>query len=196
MATVDFLLDTETLGTDHDALVLNLGIVPFNIDGKDDPFDLLKRSLTVRFDKKQLFATKRFSYTDDTKNWWKKQPQEVQDLNLKATPDDVSLQEGCQRIIDYLKENGYSRKSTLWTRGLDFDIPIVKNLFNVSGLDYPFNPFMSRDVRTFLEVLTGEDSRVYRPKGFNEKLKDFPKHFSTYDAIRDVIFMQMAFNDE
>nr|DAK74955.1 MAG TPA: hypothetical protein [Ackermannviridae sp.] len=32
----DFLLDTETLGTDHDALVLNLGIVPFNIDGKDD----------------------------------------------------------------------------------------------------------------------------------------------------------------
>lgn len=192
----DFLLDTETLGTEHDALVLNLGIVPFNIDDQDDPYDLLKKSLTVRFDKKQLFATKRFSYTDDTKNWWKKQPQEVQDLNLKATPDDVSLIVGCQQIIDFLEKNKYSRKSTLWTRGLDFDIPIVKNLFNVSGLPYPFNPFMSRDVRTFLEVLTGEDSRRWRPNGYNERLKDFPKHFSTYDAIRDVIFMQMVFNDE
>lgn len=192
----DFLLDTETLGTEHDALVLNLGIVPFNIDDQDDPYDLLKKSLTVRFDKKQLFATKRFSYTDDTKNWWKKQPQEVQDLNLKATPDDVSLAVGCQQIIDFLEKNKYSRKSTLWTRGLDFDIPIVKNLFNVSGLPYPFNPFMSRDVRTFLEVLTGEDSRRWRPKGYNERLTDFPKHFSTYDAIRDVIFMQMVFNDE
>lgn len=192
----DFLLDTETLGTEHDALVLNLGIVPFNIDDQDDPYDLLKKSLTVRFDKKQLFSTKRFSYTDDTKNWWKKQPQEVQDLNLKATPDDVSLTVGCQQIIDFLEKNKYSRKSTLWTRGLDFDIPIVKNLFNVSGSPYPFNPFMSRDVRTFLEVLTGEDSRRWRPKGYNERLKDFPKHFSTYDAIRDVIFMQMVFNDE
>nr|DAQ82248.1 MAG TPA: exonuclease [Caudoviricetes sp.] len=192
----DFLLDTETLGTEHDALVLNLGIVPFNIDDQDDPYDLLKKSLTVRFDKKQLFATKRFSYTDDTKNWWKKQPQEVQDLNLKATPDDVSLIVGCQQIIDFLEKNKYSRKSTLWARGLDFDIPIVKNLFNVSGLPYPFNPFMSRDVRTFLEVLTGEDSRRWRPNGYNERLKDFPKHFSTYDAIRDVIFMQMVFNDE
>lgn len=192
----DFLLDTETLGTGHDALVLNLGIVPFNIDDQDDPYDLLKKSLTVRFDKKQLFSTKRFSYTDDTKNWWKNQPQEVQDLNLKATPDDVSLTVGCQQIIDFLEKNKYSRKSTLWTRGLDFDIPIVKNLFNVSGLPYPFNPFMSRDVRTFLEVLTGEDSRRWRPKGYNERLKDFPKHFSTYDAIRDVIFMQMVFNDE
>ena len=55
---------------------------------------------------------------------------------------------------------------------------------------------MSRDVRTFLEVLTGEDSRRWRPNGYNERLKDFPKHFSTYDAIRDVIFMQMVFNDE
>lgn len=192
----DFFLDTETLGTEHDALVLNLGIVPFNIDDQDDPYELLKKSLTVRFDKKQLFATKRFSYTDDTKNWWKKQPQEVQDLNLKATPDDVSLTVGCQQIIDFLDKNKYSRKSTLWTRGLDFDIPIIKNLFNVSGLPYPFNPFMSRDVRTFLEVLTGEDSRRWRPKGYNERLKDFPKHFSTYDAIRDVIFMQMVFNDE
>lgn len=192
----DLLLDTETLGTEHDALVLNLGIVPFNIDDQDDPYNLLKKSLTVRFDKKQLFATKRFSYTDDTKNWWKKQPQEVQDLNLKATPDDVSLAVGCQQIIDFLEKNKYSRKSTLWTRGLDFDIPIVKNLFNVSGLPYPFNPFMSRDVRTFLEVLTGEDSRRWRPNGYNERLKYFPKHFSTYDAIRDVIFMQMVFNGD
>lgn len=191
----DFLLDTETLGTEHDALVLNLGIVPFNIDDQDDPYELLKKSLTVRFDKKQLFATKRFSYTDDTKNWWKKQSQEVQDLNLKATPDDVSLIVGCQQIIDFLEKNKYSRKSTLWTRGLDFDIPIVKNLFNVSGLPYPFNPFMSRDVRTFLEVLTGEDSRRWRPKGYNERLKDFPKHFSTYDAIRDIILIQMVFAD-
>lgn len=191
----DFLLDTETLGTEHDALVLNLGIVPFNIDDQDDPYDLLKKSLTVRFDKKQLFATKRFSYTDDTKNWWKKQPQEVQDLNLKATPDDVSLIVGCQQIIDFLEKNKYSRKSTLWARGLDFDIPIVKNLFNVSGLPYPFNPFMSRDVRTFLEVLTGEDSRRWRPNGYNERLKDFPKHFSTYDAIRDIILIQMVFAD-
>jgi hypothetical protein len=191
----DFLLDTETLGTEHDALVLNLGIVPFNIDDQDDPYDLLKKSLTVRFDKKQLFATKRFSYTDDTKNWWKKQPQEVQDLNLKAAPDDVSLIVGCQQIIDFLEKNKYSRKSTLWTRGIDFDIPIVKNLFNVSGLPYPFNPFMSRDVRTFLEVLTGEDSRRWRPKGYNERLKDFPKHFSTYDAIRDIILIQMVFAD-
>lgn len=160
----DVSIDIETLGTNPDSIILQIGIVGFNPEtGAIGP------KVNTNIDL-ELSLEEGFGLTADTFYWWLKQ-----DRRAGAT-----LQENrchpkavCTQLKKYIQTYTVGPADVrVWGNGAAFDNVIVKNHFQKFGIEAPWEFWNDRCARTLFAL----NSHIPRVK---------PKiaHVAGYDAV-------------
>ena len=157
-------LDIETLSLNHNAVIVSIGGCRFTVgEGIMDKF-----SVNIDpFDSKKLGL----HIDPDTIAWWKKQPKEVSDL---WKVNQVSLEYAMERFVEWY---GLSSVPT-WTKGIDFDLVILKHSLKAVNLSTPWKYWDACDVRT-----------AFKMAGFEKDLSKI-MHSAVDDAVdqaKDII---------
>ena len=135
------MLDIETLSQTPDAVVLTIGAIKF------DPYtqDSFGPALYIRPDVDEQLASGR-TYTDETVEWWSKQPAAVREEAL-GTEGRISVEQTYQELNRFLVG-----ANNIWTQGPVFDICIIENLYRQHGWPIPWNFWQISDSRTLFKI--------------------------------------------
>jgi hypothetical protein len=132
------MLDTETLSTLPNAVMLSLGAVKFDENGIKDEFYICIDPV----------KSKELSHdiSLDTLNWWKAQKPEV----LKqAMTDAVSPEEGINKFLEW-----YGPKSIqTFAKGSHFDFPIIESYLRDFSKPYPWKYWDVKCYRTIMNMV-------------------------------------------
>lgn len=188
--------DLETLGVkERNTVIASVACVPFYLEELNTFDELLKRSIFIKINcKQQLDAGDAFS--PDTLDWWSKQPVEVQEMSIKASPEDMNVGDAFRVLNAFIRDTKYDEKNSfVWSRGIAFDFPKIEYRFDEVGV-MPINLFKARDVRTYFDTLTGLNTGYYTNDYIESEVKPkMKKHHALHDAVADAIAMQQIYNE-
>lgn len=131
------MLDTETMATSANAVVLTLGAVKFNPHSMDDPTDAFYLRLNVD---QQLELGRKVD--EGTLAWWSKQPADARDEAF-SEDDRVDLNDAFDQFNKFLVGS-----NNIWAQGPVFDITILENLLHDLKRPVPWQFWQIRDSRT------------------------------------------------
>ena len=140
------MLDWETLSTEPNAVVLSIGLVPFNLED-EDTFEILEAD-----ESRQYFRTIEFQEQIDagrhvsasTLMWWMQQNRSAQKETFNERGR-IGVEKLLEEVIPFIG------KKRLWGNGASFDNPILATLCTDFGFVPP--PFyMARDLRTIQDL--------------------------------------------
>ncbi len=131
------MIDTETLGTYADSIILSIGAVKFDLDS--DQLDPKAFYASVSIDSNIALGR---TPTESTINWWMQQSKDAQ--AVFAEPKQT-LEEALRSLTDWLGHN----KRCVWSNGADFDLPMLAHAYKSIGLETPWEFWNSRCVRTY-----------------------------------------------
>jgi predicted ester cyclase len=186
----DLIIDFETMGTGQetdDFLVIDVAYLFFDLKASDNFDDLVSKAKRFKFslDEQKEIGWKAES---STLEWWKTQSKEAI-AALKSTDGDVTLREFISEFKSDCRKNKLKR---VWSRGTDFDFPIMKRIFRTcdDNVNNVFKYHTVRDIRTYMDVMGGfqlDDLGAIPPTGENVK---FTKHNAKHDIAMDVLRLQ------
>jgi len=139
------MLDTETMGTSPDSVILTFGAVMFDPFSDEEP----TKPLYLRLEIDEQTAMGR-TINPDTLAWWGKQDQAAQDEAFSEL-DRVSLEDFATQLNRYIVG-----ADKIWAQGTTFDICLLENLYRMMGRPIPWEYWKVRDSRTILDL--GDDS--------------------------------------
>ncbi|MDL1993005.1 3'-5' exoribonuclease domain-containing protein [Vibrio parahaemolyticus] len=184
------VIDTETLAMDDNAVVLTLSGVMFNRCQSDLLYLLSEapehsegkgfRSFHLELNVTEQILAGR-TIDPGTIAWWNKQEKAARDSILHARG--MLFGDAACVLLEELQD------AQVFFRGTDFDPPKIASLFRMIGKKSPWKYNAVRDVRTYIDALTGGT------KGYIEDWKDpdwFVAHNSLHDCFRDAMQMQQA----
>lgn len=207
--------DIETLAWSETAVITSLAATVFHFKKDADATyqEIVDKTLYFKLDAKDQM--KRFGRTTDkgTMDWWKKQPIGVQEMSIKAKPDDVKIDDMLIKLKEYLYLNNFDfHNSYVWTRGIAYDIPKIEHLIKsladaeesnsynstltgyVKNKDkYLINTFRSRDIRTFHDLVADTDGGKWELPDGNPA--EFIEHHALHDNALDVYKMIQLYNN-
>lgn len=190
------ILDTETLGTRENAVVLSIGAVAFSLipNQPNNYEDYILQGFYTKFSVKDQIKNYGRKIEEGTVEWWKQQSSEAQ-MVLKPSEDDYEMLAGLSRLNEWIKQlPGYKwNTSYVWSRGTYFDFPKLESMYEQAGLKCGYNSWKIRDVRTMIDVLTGDTWGKYNPRGGDPA--GFVPHHALHDAAMDAYRMVEIFND-
>lgn len=130
-------VDTETLSTRNNAVIVTIAAVKFNF-GSDD-----METFSVNIDPRD---SKRYGLdiSTSTMDWWKTQPKE----SVAAWQHSrISLVEGLDAFTEFC---GNSRNTNFWANGDWFDFPKIEESYIVTGkeAEIPYKYWNVHDMRT------------------------------------------------
>lgn len=200
MANLTHLVfDLETLSTEPNAVVLSLGCVPFVFE--EDGFfkKFVETGFFVKFDVQEQIVKYKRNVEADTVNWWREKPKDLIDATVKPSKDDVSIVSGLNSLNEFIsKVEGFSpNDSYVFSRGPDFDFPIIKSLYRNANLDLPYNFWKVRDIRTAIDIMYGTNDGKYEVKSGNAGfIAHNPLHDAAMDAARLVELYQISIDED
>jgi exodeoxyribonuclease VIII len=127
---VHVMLDLETVSTKPNAGIIEIAAIVLHT---------FKGANFHRYIK----TDSRFDISDDSMNWWKRQPPELREkaFNGIAPTEEVLLE-----FQDFLLSLG--GKIILWGNGADFDNVILASAYRTCGISVPWNFYNNRCFRT------------------------------------------------
>lgn len=187
--TKHFMVDTETLSTAVNAVVLSVGAVEF------DPFtDSIEREFyrELRLDLQQYRHI-----SARTVQWWVNQIRDNSSSNIIAKPDadksfpiDVVCELGefinggvafsVGRVEDY-------KDIAVWACDPDFDLAILSNLYEELRLPAPWKFWETRSVRTVRMLNTITGTEVPRGVATHNALEDCKRQAKEVSALLSVL---------
>lgn len=134
----DVMLDLETLGTRHSALILQIGACRF---------DRMTGEIGETFLRNVKAGDLHDKFTTDyeTIQWWMGQSQDAR-LSLAADRTDP-LKEALIDLASFL----WGDDVLIWSHAT-FDMPILQNAFEVAGVRWPIPFRNARDLRTLVDL--------------------------------------------
>lgn len=189
---VDFLIfDFETLDSRAwKCKVLSFGCIAGYWEDIEngDINKLIENGTEVFFDLKTQSNYGRV-HSQETINWWKKQPIEAQ--NSFKNKEKVDLNTFPELFTNICYDNNINKSTIIAARGCDFDPVIIHSLYDIFDKPIPYNHFNLRDVRSMMDVAAGSSYLV----GFNDycnKKYGLQKHTALHDCARDIIQVYYA----
>lgn len=156
----DVMIDIETLDTGNNAAVLSIGAVYFDRKtGKTGEQFYCRISMDD--------ALSHGSLSDDTLEWWNRQPDEAR---IEAFGGKERINDAAERLIGFIKPD-----SQAWGNGSVFDITILENWFRSVGKKAPWDFWNVRDVRTI-------------ESWFDINKRDFVRDGTHHNALDDCLF--------
>lgn len=135
------MIDTETLATTPDAVIMSLGAVRFDLEtGEIDEANAFYASISIQ---SNLDIGRRIS--QDTLNWWLKQDPQAQAVFHEKK---MSLGDALVEFETWM--NGKEHK--MWSNGADFDLPLVSSAYEALGMKAPWKFWDQKCFRTFKEL--------------------------------------------
>ncbi|MDD5150844.1 MAG: 3'-5' exoribonuclease [Flavobacterium sp.] len=191
MALTHVNVDIETLGVTPDSVVLSLALIPFTFEEKCTYDDLISRGFYIKFNPIEQIKVGRI--TDyDTIQWWNRQNDEAK-LIIKPSVNDVSVTEGLILLNDFIKSSKYDYKESYsWSRGQDFDFPIIMHLYRQFKIKYPLNSWKHRDIRTYIDILSGSKNGYFEMNDIDHS--KIIKHNALSDTAMDIIRMKKLYD--
>ena len=188
MGLVHIVFDSETLGVRENAVVLSIACVPFELEVYQNYSDLYSQGYSVKFDSEEQMKVYKRTTERDTIQWWLKQPAEVRRAVTFTSAFDVPMKKGLQYLTDFVRSTSYDYKASyVWARGSYFDFPKIESMYLQAGLPLPYNSWKIRDIRTYVDILTGSnDGKYILQKG---KSNSYRKHNALCDAAYDAAVM-------
>lgn len=182
------VMDSETLAVDKKAIVLTLSAVRFNLLGRElgigiDNGKLVENGenvLHLKLDVTEQILAGR-TIDPGTVAWWNKRSEGARQAIING--QSMSVREALILFSDFIQG------AQPFSRGTDFDPPIIASLMEDFGLKAPWKYNQVRDVRTYIDALT--DGR----SGYLQQWQTpfwFVSHHSLHDCIRDAEQMLMA----
>ena len=175
---IDIMTDIETLGTDANSTIIQIGAMAFDIRTGEE---LYYFDMIADIEKNE----RRLEVDGGTIKWWLKTDKDLfQKLlnNGKESSEDVIV-----HFNEWLHalglEFGY-KNLYMWGNGILFDNKMIQHQMEALGLDYPIHFRNDRDLRTLVELATLKTG---------EKEWDLKKRFKdeglrAHDALDDVKF--------
>lgn len=153
------MLDTETLSTRPDAVVLTFGACKF------DPYceHEIESGIYFRVDVDQQIELGRH-VDDNTIAWWSQQAEDVRNEAL-SEENRISLEQFTNELNKFVVGSKY-----IWAQGPVFDIVILENLYRQLGKPAPWQYWQIRDSRTLLGTLG--DPRDRNKSGLHNAFED------------------------
>ena len=164
MGLEHLVFDVETLGLREDTVVLSLACVPFQFETFKSYGERVLDGFYVKFNAEEQITNHHRSTTKSTIDWWKQQSPEAKKYSLTPHKDDVSMEAGLKQLRDWIKTTKYDYKNSyIWSRGTYFDFPKIEHMYWQLDQEIPANTWRIRDVRTYIDVLTGVSNGKYDP---------------------------------
>lgn len=165
----DVMLDLETLGTRHDAMIIAIGAVYFDRETGE-----VGRGFSAIINPGILGD--KFTVDYDTIKWWFEQSDRARDLVMGRSLTPLNLHEALNALNLFLR----NECEYLWSHAT-FDMPILMNSYDVVGKDFPV-PFRNiRDLRTLMD-LYGKKVEIER-EGTHHHALDDAKYQARYASI-------------
>lgn len=178
MAAKDVMVDIETLALDADALVLSIGVIPFDCVGKDGPW-FGESFLAVPNLTEQIMMGR--TIETSTQTWWGDPEREAASLHWRAPPKQLTVRSALAELSGFIREAEAPR---VWANGAVFDIGILNSLYAQCGMKVPWKYNAVRDARTLYDVLPKHPDRNWcNPE------KDGPLHHPVVDCRVQIIRM-------
>lgn len=180
------IYDYETLGTDvTNCPILSLALFSFDTNKQYTLESILPQVKFFKFSVANQVTNYGRVINKDTLDWWKSQPKELQDSQLKPLIDDLPL----SALYDIMVDN-VGQKDTVFTRGNTFDPMITTSMMKVLGKPEPYPWWNVRDTRSFIEGLSfGSDIKNnFMPPELEGKTLDL--HDPRVDIALDVLRIQ------
>jgi DNA polymerase III epsilon subunit-like protein len=165
----DVMLDLETFGTRHDALIVQIGACYFDrMTGEVG--DTFKATIDPGED------AHKFSIDYGTVMWWLEQSQHARDSILGRSETKVSLHKALTDFNLFVARGDV----LIWSHAT-FDMPILVNAFRTLGFK-PLVPFRNaRDLRTLMDLAALEKMKRER-FGVHHDALDDAKFQASYAA--------------
>ena len=194
----DFMLDYETMGSAPEGATIDLAATCFKNDPHNPPTfkELVENGVRAKFSLIDQKPTGNFPRVFDqgTIEWWKNQSEEAR-LNLRPTPNDLSVEDGLMKVLNHLKDQGVDAwQSQGWCRGMSFDFGIlldqIRQVYKTRETFHlePCKFWNQRDVRTAIEstLMVRGMTECPLPAG---TLDGFVAHDSIHDCARDILML-------
>lgn len=159
------MIDIETLGTGHNALICSIGAVVF----KPDTGEVYRDSgFSTNIDWQSGVDAGR-EIEANTVRWWLTQSKEAIEA-LTNTENDVSWNIALKLFYEWMPKNHY-----VWSNGATCDISILENAYSKYNRRPPWEFRRVRDVRTIAHLAEELDIKT-------EELPEEKKHIAFEDA--------------
>lgn len=156
------MIDLETLSTLPDCAIVSIGAVAFNMDN-DDTADFY-----VTIDPRD---SKRYgmSITQDTLDWWRKQKPEA----VKAWAENgIPVKDAGDRFTEFMRENTNKFDVNVWSNGIDFDLPPMKNLLRLTENELMWFYWNQMDCRSIFKAASFDVKTATRKGTYHNALDD------------------------
>jgi hypothetical protein len=152
------MLDTETLNTAADSVILTLGAVQF------DPYsEWFGDTLYLRFEVDSQFELGRTA-NEDTVNWWGQQDPAVRDEAL-GDSNRIPLEDCISQLNKFLVGT-----KQIWAQGPQFDITMLEHLYRQLNTPVPWLYWEIFDSRTLFNSI--QDFRIKDKSTHHNALED------------------------
>jgi len=179
-----FTLDIETLGKGTDSIILSAALVHFDLNEIVSYQELLDRALLVKFDVMEQKKIGR-KVNEDTLDWWKTMPKDVQKASLFPSKNDLSMVEGLTMLDEYVDTHGEPKKNICWTRG-SLDQLLLDSLYTQVQRKPSLNYGQFMDLRTFFRLMK-ESTNSYAYVDIPDfDMSQVKKHDPVHDIAYDV----------
>ena len=165
---LDVMIDLETTSCRQDAGILSISMIPFEInmicDEKPGKYKGIHKTINLN---SCFFGGHHFD--PDTQKWWAGQKEEVKERMMTGVP----IEEAVKELYDLLKEYSENYDLYLWSKGTDFDFPIIEYCFRkYLGANPPYKYFNKRDVRTYICEFTDIQKMTFECGDAHDSLDD------------------------
>lgn len=192
------ITDFETLDTIPSAAITTMSFLVFDpADFK--PFDeLVKNALTIKLNWQEQVRAYNRTTSEDTLNFWRDPcNEEAFNACVKPSPDDVSITQVNEILLDYLNQQGYNTtedsNDLAYCRGNTFDFGMLEHVYRQFNWSPVIQFWNYRDVRTEIDaIMQHVDSDHVMRGNVNYDIEGFVKHNSAHDCAKDVMWMQYA----
>jgi hypothetical protein len=190
----DLIIDFETLGNGSETdsfIVVDISYLFFDITQSEKFDDLVERAVRCKFllDEQREIGWKA---EKDTMEWWKTQSKEAL-AELKSTDGAMTLSDFTSKFKSDVSKHKVKRA---WSRGTDFDFPILKRIFREvdDNINKVFKYSSVRDIRTYMDVMGNFELKDLGAIPPTAEGVNFIKHDSRHDVAMDVMRLQYFMN--
>lgn len=185
------IYDFETLSQDQiNGVVLSFAMINYSEERFiKQPYtyqELVNSAKFIKFNVEEQVKVYKRKIDNATLEWWKEQPKEAQQSQLKPSSEDKSITELYSFFIDNADPSNIKK---VYTRGNTFDPIFFEYIMKQVGKEDPYPWWTVRDTRSLIDGMTwGLDiNNKFIPEGLEE---NFVKHDPRHDVAMDVMRMQ------
>lgn len=170
MNTLHISIDIETMSSQSDAAVLSVGMCTFTAEGGIEH----RVEFHATLDAMQKAGR---HINANTVMWWMQQSDEARKL-LVSDRARTDIGEFCEKIGNWIEPSGKRTKGRgigMWAKGPNFDIAVMRSLFESQGMRFPIHYGREYCVRTalaFAKAAGWRDILDMRPKVAHGALSD------------------------